>query len=115
MGAVPKSYVRAIELQSQQAGACCPDWVTGVCSCLSQAKQVHGVGADLWQGERLGNALGGQLPQLGCRAASRVIAITCVSATECPLYILIPVCIILVIGIINMKLYRELIPQNANA
>lgn len=52
MGGVPKSYVRAIELQLQRAGARFPDWVTGVCPCLSQEKQVHRVGADPWQGVR---------------------------------------------------------------
>lgn len=66
MGPMPASYVRAIELQLQQAGAHCPGWVAGLCPCLLQAKQVCRVGADLWQGERPGSILGGQLPQLGC-------------------------------------------------
>lgn len=101
MGAVPKPYVRAIELRRQQAGARCPGWVAGVRPCLSQAQQVHRVGPDPWWGERLGNVLGGQLPQLGCWAASRVITVTCVCVIACPFYILIPA-----IGIINTKLYH---------
>lgn len=76
MGSVPKSCIRTTELQSQQAGAAYPGWVAGVCPCFLPPKLVHGVGADLQWGERLGNMLGGQLPQLGCWAASCVTAIT---------------------------------------
>lgn len=63
MGAVPKSYVRAMEFQLQQVVLLAP---AGVCLGPWQGKQVPQVGADPWWGERLGDVLGGQLPQLSC-------------------------------------------------